>query len=288
MLDFITAHEPVIRLSAFAGMLGLMLALQSAFPRKALVGSALARWRTNGLIAIIDTLAVRLLGPLAAVVVAGWAAVNGVGVLNIIDLPAPLTIVLAIAALDLAIYAQHVATHKVALLWRFHQVHHADRDIDATTGVRFHPVEIVASMLYKVIVVSVLGPPVVAVILFEVLLNGSAVFNHANVKLPHWLDQALRLVIVTPDTHRVHHSVYRDETDSNYGFFLSVWDRLFGTYRAQPRDGHAAMTIGLPDYQDDRPQTLRWSMSVPFSARKKNTDQDAKLEINRRQPSIQG
>ena len=275
MIDFITSHEPAIRLTAFGGVLLAMLTLQHLFPRKQRVASALARWRTNGLLVVIDSIAVRLLGPFIAVVVAAWAGRHSIGLFALTPLPIWLEIILAIILLDMAIYAQHVASHKIPMLWRFHQVHHADRDIDATTGVRFHPVEIIISMLYKAALMVLIGPAVVAVIMFEVLLNGSAIFNHANVLLPKGLDRVLRRVIVTPDMHRVHHSVYRDETDSNYGFFLSVWDHVFKTWRAEPRDGHAAMVIGLPDHQDEAPTRLLWSLSVPFHKRHVHDDEPA-------------
>lgn len=268
MREFILQNEPIFRLSAFLGVMAVMVILQSLFPRKATVAMAPVRWRTNGLLVVIDSVLVRLLGPLAAVGVAAWADRHGIGLLALIEAPLWLEMVVAVIVLDLAIYAQHVATHYIPMLWRFHQVHHADRDIDATTGVRFHPAEIVVSMLYKGVVVLLLGPAVVAVILFEALLNGSAIFNHANVALPRWLDQVLRLVVVTPDTHRVHHSVHGAEANRNFGFFLSVWDRLFGTYQAQPRDGHAAMVIGLPAPASvragARPDTLGWSLLAPF------------------------
>ncbi|MEO1150658.1 MAG: sterol desaturase family protein [Pseudomonadota bacterium] len=267
-MDFILNNEPVIRLSAFLGVMVIMVILQSLFPRKQTVAPALDRWRTNGLLVVLDSVFVRLLGPLAAVGVAAFASQNGLGLLSLLQAPLWFEVLVAVVLLDLAIYAQHVATHHIPMLWRFHQVHHADRDIDATTSVRFHPVEIIVSMLYKGLIVVALGPAVVAVILFEALLNGSAIFNHANVALPRWLDQILRLLIVTPDTHRVHHSVHGSEANRNFGFFLSVWDRLFRTYQAQPRDGHDDMLIGLPGPAKTRataqPDALAWSLMAPF------------------------
>jgi sterol desaturase/sphingolipid hydroxylase (fatty acid hydroxylase superfamily) len=171
--------------------------------------------------------------------------------------------VLAILFLDFAIWLQHLITHKVPLFWRFHRVHHADRDFDVTTAVRFHPVEIVASMGVKIGLIYLMGPQAIAVLVFEVLLNGTALFNHANLRLPLWLDHVLRWVLVTPDMHRVHHSVIRAEHDSNYGFALSVWDRIFRTYRAQPAGGHDAMVVGL-EWQDEKPAKLGWSLWLPF------------------------
>ena len=167
--------------------------------------------------------------------------------------------------LDLVIYAQHVVFHHVPLLWRIHRVHHADRDIDASTALRFHPVEIILSMGIKIAVVMALGAPPAAVIAFEIILNGMAMFNHANLRLPGALDGLLRLAVVTPDMHRVHHSVHMRETNSNFGFNLSLWDRLFGTYRAAPEDGHDRMTIGLAEYQDDRPSQLGFALWLPFT-----------------------
>ena len=205
--------------------------------------------------------------PVLAVAMAEIAAARGWGLLNLVDLPLWLEFVIAVAVLDMLIYAQHVATHKTPILWRLHQVHHADRDIDVTTGARFHPVEIVLSMGYKLLCVIALGPSALAVFVFEVLLNASAMFNHANVRLPLSVDRVMRSVIVTPDMHRVHHSIVRNETDSNYGFFLSIWDRLFGTYIAQPRDGHDGMTIGLKEYQTPKPANLFWCLWLPFRGR---------------------
>ncbi|MEM7320774.1 MAG: sterol desaturase family protein, partial [Pseudomonadota bacterium] len=169
----------------------------------------------------------------------------------------------AILCLDFAIWLQHLVTHKVPVLWRLHRVHHADRDMDVTTAVRFHPVEIALSMGLKIGLVYGLGPSALAVLLFEILLNGTAMFSHANLAVPQWLDRVLRWVIVTPDMHRVHHSVKRSEHDSNYGFALSVWDRIFHTYQAQPAKGHDDMTVGL-NWQDDRPSRLGWSLALPF------------------------
>jgi sterol desaturase/sphingolipid hydroxylase (fatty acid hydroxylase superfamily) len=181
-----------------------------------------------------------------------------------VDWPDWIKILIALVMLDLAIWAQHLASHKIPVLWRLHQVHHADRDIDVTTAIRFHPVEIGLSMLWKMAVVIPLGASPLAVFLFEVILNGCAMFNHANIGLPRLLDWVLRLAIVTPDMHRVHHSVLRPEHDSNYGFNLSVWDRLFGTYTAQPKDGHLGMRIGLNPYQTTAPTHFGWSLWLPF------------------------
>ena len=266
-MTFLDQYESAIRIGVFAGVLIAMAALEAAFPRKDRALPRAHRWLTNGGFVVVDTLALRIVLPVLAVGMAEIAARKGWGLFNMVALPYWVEIALAFVILDLLIYAQHVASHKIPVLWRFHKVHHADRDIDATTGVRFHPVEIVFSMGYKLACVVVLGPAALAVFLFEVVLNAAALFNHANVRLPVGVDRALRRVIVTPDMHRVHHSVHRQETDSNYGFFLSVWDRAFRTYIAQPREGHDAMTIGLGEYQDEKPAHFVWSLWLPFRVR---------------------
>ena len=192
------------------------------------------------------------------------AARNGWGILALVDWPSWLEIALAVVVLDFAVWLQHVLSHRIDALWRLHQMHHADIDYDLTTGIRFHPVEIGLSMLYKVVWVLALGAPALAVVLFEIILNGCALFNHGNIRLPLWLDRILRIVIVTPDMHRVHHSVDRREHDTNFGFNLAVWDRLFGTYTAQPARGHEGMTIGLPPFQDDQPTRYFWCLTLPW------------------------
>lgn len=267
MPDWLPISEPMLRLGSFSLIFIMMAALELMVPRRQLTGHKGHRWGTNLGILIAATVTARLIGSISttllAVGAAAIAASQGWGLLNLIALPAGIEIIFAIMALDLAIWFQHVISHKVPFFWRMHRVHHADRDIDLTTALRFHPAEIVLSMLYKTVLVLALGPAVWAVILFEIILNGSAMFNHANVRLPLWLDQGLRKVIVTPDFHRVHHSVHRDEHDNNYGFFLSVWDQMFGTYTDQPRDGHDAMAIGLSPYQSDKPDQIFWSLKLP-------------------------
>ena len=259
-------NEGLLRLSIFLGLFALFALAESLAPRRARVQPRSSRWLTNWSFTILNTLTLRLLAiglPLLAVGAALDAQAQGWGLFNALGWPVWLEFVLAVLILDCAIWAQHLITHKIPLLWRLHRVHHADRDMDVTTAVRFHPVEIALSMLLKIGLVYLLGPAAMAVLVFEVLLNGTAMFNHANIRLPRWADQLLRLVLVTPDMHRVHHSVHRSEHDSNYGFALSIWDRMFGTYIAQPREGHDDMTVGL-DWQDDRPARLGWSLSLPF------------------------
>ncbi len=259
-------HEALIRLSVFAGLFALFAGLEAWAPRRIRTQPRKTRWVTNWAITIIDTVTLRALAlamPLLAVGAAVDAGANGWGLFNALSWPAWVEVLIAILILDLAIWAQHLVTHKIPLLWRFHRVHHADRDIDVTTAIRFHPVEIAFSMLLKIGLVYLMGSSALAVILFEIILNGTAMFNHANIRLPLPLDAALRRVLVTPDMHRVHHSVHRREHDSNYGFSLSIWDRMFGTYIAQPEAGHDDMTIGL-QWQDDRPSKLGWALSLPF------------------------
>ena len=263
-----TISEPVLRLGMFAAVFVVMAALEAVRPMRKQRSVRMWRWSTNLALAVTGSVLVRLLGLLAAPLVATGAAVlaarHGWGLFNLLDWPAALAFGLSLVALDFAIWLQHVASHKIPLFWRFHRMHHADIDIDLTTGIRFHPIEIAVSMLYKVVWVLVLGVPASAVLAFEVILNACAMFNHANVRLPPLVDRLLRLAVVTPDMHRVHHSVEPDEHDSNYGFNLSVWDKLFGTYRAEPRAGHLAMTIGLAPWQDEAPTRLWWSLVLPW------------------------
>jgi sterol desaturase/sphingolipid hydroxylase (fatty acid hydroxylase superfamily) len=250
--QFVLAHEPVIRLSFFLGVFVLVGIWEVLAPRRALTVSKSLRWASNLGLVVLNTVLVRLLFPVVAVGIAAFCAANGGGVLNHFHVPFWLAVPLAVMAMDFVIWLQHVMVHAVPALWRLHRVHHADLDYDLTTGSRFHPVEIVLSMLIKFATITVLGPPVVAVVIFEVLLNAAAMFNHGNVRLPAGLDRVLRWVIVTPDMHRVHHSVEIDETNSNFGFNLPWWDRLFGTYRAQPRAGQVVMTIGIHGHTDPR------------------------------------
>lgn len=268
MNEYIINNEGLIRLSVFGGVLVFMMILETVFPRKTRTQNRFLHIATNLGIVVLYTVLMRVIFIFisvgAAVGVAVLATKNGWGLLNIVDLPIWLHILISVILLDLAVYWQHVASHKIPMIWAFHKMHHADRDIDATTGIRFHPIEIVLSMAYKMLIVLLLGPQIVGVILFEVILNGSAMFNHANFRLPLWLDKVLRLLFVTPDMHRVHHSIIARETNSNYGFNLSIWDRVFGSYIDQPKEGHDNMTIGLPEYQTDKPSHLLWCLILPF------------------------
>ncbi|KPU84817.1 fatty acid hydroxylase [Marinosulfonomonas sp. PRT-SC04] len=263
-------NETLIRLGIFIGLFCILASVEALIPRRIRSESRRRRWTTNWALIILATTALRAMAyavpvvlPLLAVGAAYDAQRLGWGLLNHLDWPVGLEIFLTILVLDFAIWLQHLITHKIPLLWRFHRVHHADRDIDVSTAIRFHPVEIVLSMLLKIGLIYLLGPAGFAVILFEIILNSTAMFNHANIKLPLWLDSIVRLVLVTPDMHRVHHSDLRSEHDSNYGFSLSIWDRIFGTYIAQPKAGHEDMTIGL-QWQDDRPSNLAWILALPF------------------------
>ena len=264
--------EPTVRLSAFVIVLAVMAGLETVLPRRKRLLPRLTRSLTNVSMVAAGTLLARLIifgAGLLAVPVAGVAAAllaeqHGWGLLHWVSVPEWTSVVFVIVVLDFAIWFQHVATHRVPLLWRVHRVHHADRDLDATSGLRFHPVETALSMLYRIPWVLALGAPPVAVVLFEIILNAGAVFNHANVALPLWLDRLLRAVIVTPDMHRVHHSVHGHEHNANFGFSLSIWDRLFSTYTDQPSDGHAGMTIGLEEFQTAKPARLDWSLALPF------------------------
>lgn len=263
-MDTILAHEPVIRLSVFLGVFLVMAGLEAVFPRRVRAESRWLRWPNNLAVTALDTLLVRILFPTAAVGIALLGEPQRWGLIPWLDVPPWVGILLAIVALDLAIYLQHVMFHAVPALWRLHRMHHADLDFDVTTGARFHPVEIVLSLGIKLAVILALGAPAVAVLMFEVLLNATAMFNHANLKLPPAFDRALRGLIVTPDMHRVHHSIEAAETNSNFGFNLPWWDRLFGTYRDQPAAGHAAMTIGIAQFRSGRELWLDRMLTQPL------------------------
>ncbi|WP_298844976.1 sterol desaturase family protein [uncultured Roseobacter sp.] len=260
-------NEALIRLVVFLGLFTVLALLESLAPRRIRSQPRSRRWVTNWGVTIVNTLTLRALAfalPLLAVGAALDAEAQGWGLFNALALPLWLEVVICVLILDFAIWLQHLITHKVPLLWRLHRVHHADVDMDVTTAIRFHPVEIALSMLLKIGLVYLLGPAAVAVVLFEIILNGTAMFNHSNLRLPLWLDTIVRRVLVTPDMHRVHHSVYRAEHDSNYGFSLSIWDQMFGTYIPQPAEGHDDMQVGL-EWQDDRPSRFGWSMTLPFA-----------------------
>lgn len=264
MSDFLLEHEPAVRLAAFLGVFAVMAALETIAPRRPLDIPKAYRWANNIGLVVLNTVLLRLLIPLGAVGVAAWAADGQIGLFNAIDLPAWAEVLAAVIVLDFAIWGQHAVFHFVPVLWRLHRLHHADQDYDVTTGARFHPVEIFLSMGIKMTLVAALGAAPAAVVLFEVILSAMAMFNHANVRLPLGLDRALRTVLVTPDFHRVHHSAVRRETDSNFGFNLSVWDHMFATYIAQPTGGHGGMTVGLDSFRGVSEQRLDKMLVQPL------------------------
>ncbi len=268
MQQVILQNEPVIRLGFFLIVLALVALMEVIAPRRALTVSKLRRWTSNLAIVFLNSALVRLLFPMAAAGFAGFAAARGWGLFNQAGLPLWAAFLASVVLLDLAIYLQHVMFHAVPALWRVHRMHHADLDFDVTTGARFHPVEIALSMLIKFAVIAALGAPAAAVVVFEVLLNATAMFNHGNLRLPLALDRALRIFVVTPDMHRVHHSIEDHEVNSNFGFNLALWDRLLGTYRDQPDAGHEAMTLGIRDYRDPKLVTdLPGMLALPFLGR---------------------
>ena len=260
----ILSSSEILRLAAFAGVLLSMALWELRAPRRKQRLARTARWPSNIAVVVLDTLLVRLVFPIGAVALALLAEARGWGLFNALGLPAWVTVPVGVVVLDLAIYLQHVLFHAVPALWRFHRMHHADLEFDVTTGVRFHPIEILLSMAIKLVVVLALGTPALAVLSFEILLNATSLFNHGNVELPARFDRALRWVLVTPDMHRVHHSIVARETNSNYGFNLPWWDWVFGTYRAQPEAGHLGMTIGIEQFRNLREQRLDHMLTQPF------------------------
>jgi len=264
MSDFMLSNEPALRLAVFGLVLTCMLVWEWRSPRRPLGLPRWRRWPGNIGITILNTLLVRLLFPTAAVGFAQAWQQQGLGLLPWLGFPVLLQGLLAFVALDLLIYAQHVVFHRIPVLWRLHRMHHADTDLDVTSGARFHPIEILLSLLLKLAAVALLGAPPEAVMVFEVALNATSMFNHSNIRLPASLDGVLRRFLVTPDMHRVHHSVYPEETDRNFGFNLPWWDRLFGTYQTAPRDGHDAMRIGLAEFRDPAENRLDRLLVQPF------------------------
>jgi sterol desaturase/sphingolipid hydroxylase (fatty acid hydroxylase superfamily) len=259
-MSWIMSHESAVRLGFFAGVFVMMAMWEIAAPRRRLSASKGSRWLANLGILVVGTIVVRILFPAAAVGMALVASERGWGLLNNLGLAPAVSIVVSVLVLDLVIYLQHVMFHAVPALWRLHMVHHADVDFDCTTGLRL-------SMVIKLGAVALLGPPAVAVIIFEVVLNATSIFNHGNVRLPRAVDRVVRWILVTPDMHRVHHSVKSFETNSNFGFNLPWWDRLLGTYRDQPEDGHESMTIGLSQFQEKTRQGLLGLLALPFTGR---------------------
>ena len=263
--EWLINNEVTIRMGFFFGVFAIMAVWEILAPRRALTTSKLLRWTNNLGLVFLNSFVLRLLFPAAAVGVAIFTKQQGWGLLNYYHLPFTVSVILAVVIMDFVIYLQHVMVHAIPMLWRLHRVHHADLDYDVTTGARFHTLEIILSMLIKFAVILLLGPTTVAVIIFEVILNATAMFNHSNVKLPKSVDRILRLFLVTPDMHRVHHSVEDNETNSNFGFSLPWWDRLFGTYIDQPREGHENMTIGIHKFRDAKQvDRLPGMLMLPF------------------------
>ncbi len=263
MADSVLAHEPIVRGAIFLAVLLGMAVWELSAPRRRREIPRLLRWSNNIALVVIDTILLRVTFPVLAVGAAVLAEERGWGLFHALEVPVLLAGVLGFLALDLAIYLQHVLFHAVPVLWRLHRMHHADLEFDVSTGLRFHPVEILLSMGIKLCVVAALGPPALAVLVFEVVLNATSLFNHSNVRLGG-ADRIVRLFVVTPDMHRVHHSVRPSETNRNFGFNLPWWDRLFGTYTAQPRDGHEGMTIGLGEFRTRRDLWLDRMLLQPF------------------------
>jgi sterol desaturase/sphingolipid hydroxylase (fatty acid hydroxylase superfamily) len=258
------SNELIIRLVFFLSIFGLVAVWETMAPRRRRRLARWLRWPSNLGVVVLDTALVRLSFPISAVALALLCGQRGWGLLNSVELPRCAAIVVAVLVLDLAIYLQHVLFHAVPALWRLHRMHHADLDFDVTTGARFHPIEILASMVVKLAAVAALGAPAEAVLAFEILLNATSMFNHANIRMPAACDRVLRWIVVTPDMHRVHHSIVPQETNSNFGFNVPWWDRLFGTYRPQPAAGHEAMTIGIGQFRAPREQWLDRMLTQPF------------------------
>ena len=258
-------HEAKIRFSLFLGILTIMTLWEIVAPCRRLSAPKTMRWFSNVGLLVLGTTVLRALFPMATVGVAAIADEHQWGMFQSLQVPYWQTVVFSIILLDLTTYLQHTLFHALPVLWRMHKVHHVDLDFDVTTGLRFHPLELLLSMVGKLAVVLLLGPPVIAVLLFEVILNATSMFNHGNVSLPDQIDRYLRWFIVTPDMHRIHHSTITQETNSNYGFNLPWWDYILGTYRHRPSVSHTSMTIGLAEYQKDlRAEQLPWMLVLPF------------------------
>ncbi|KXF79717.1 sterol desaturase family protein [Enterovibrio coralii] len=274
MLEYIESKETVFRLLTFFSIFGMMALAEWLFPKRLLTVEKAKRWFNNISLMMLNTLALRLVFPVAAAGFAAWCSTKGIGIFNLVGIPLWLSVVLTIVALDGIIWFQHRLFHTVPTLWRLHAVHHADKDLDVTSGARFHTIEILLSMVIKFGAIALLGAPAVAVILFEVILSGMALFNHSNVAIPVSVDRWLRMVFVTPDMHRVHHSVHRHESDANFGFNLAIWDRLFHTYKESPDDGHYAMTIGIASHREDKQVVwLPGLLSLPFKIFRRTTNE---------------
>ncbi|MFQ5456775.1 MAG: sterol desaturase family protein [Nitrospirota bacterium] len=274
MNEFVMNNEISIRLSIFFIIFFLIAAWELITPRRRLIVSKMVRWYSNLGITFINSLLLRLLFPILGIGMAILAQERNWGLFNNFELSRRVVVVISVIVLDFAIYLQHIMFHAVPALWRLHRMHHTDMDFDVTTGSRFHPVEIILSMIIKLAAVVVLGPPSLAVLTFEVILNTTSMFNHGNIYIPAKIDHVLRWLIVTPDMHRVHHSIIHQETNSNFGFNLPWWDRLLGTYRDQPKSGHESMKIGIEAFREPKYLNLHWLLIQPF-LNNKNKDNDS-------------
>lgn len=266
MREFIFQYESVIRFGSFFGIFALLAIWEIASPKRKLLELRCFRWFSNIGLIVIANILIRFIVPTAAVGIALHAEQDQLGILNhhADSLPYAAHFIIAFILMDLAIYFQHVIFHALPMFWRFHRVHHSDLDCDITTGVRFHPFEIIISILFKFLIIISIGVPVLAVVIFEIILNATSMFTHSNIKIPTTVERIIRWLIVTPDMHRTHHSIDESETNSNFGFFISVWDRLFGTYIDKPKRGHIEMEIGLQDFREPKWQNLRWLIYLPF------------------------
>ena len=270
MKEFFFQYESYIRLSSFIGLYALLTLWEISSPKRKLEHARRLRWVSNFGLIIISSILVRFIFPTAAVGIALLVEQNHWGLLYYFELPYIIHFIAAFVLMDLSLYFQHVMFHALPLFWRFHRVHHTDLDFDITTGLRFHPFEMVISILIKFMTITALGVPVLAVVIFEITLNAASMFSHSNIKIHLAIEQMTRWFIVTPDMHRIHHSVSENEANSNFGFFISVWDRLFGTYTKEPKEGHAGMQIGLNNFREPKWQDLRWLIYLPFVSKIKH------------------
>lgn len=267
-MSFFGLSEPTIRLSVFLTVLIAMAIIELVHPRlerdEMRGAMKTERWFTNLSMVVLSSLCLRVIFPTAAVSAALWLESQNIGLFNLISVPPIIAGIICFVVLDFIVWLEHLVSHKWPILWRIHRMHHADNGFDVTTALRFHPLEIVLSMAWKILIIALLGAPAATVLVFEIVLNGMAMFNHSNIKLPQFIDRFIRPIFVTPDMHRVHHSTDHVETDSNYGFNFSFWDRLFSTYNAQPKLGHEKMEIGLNEFRGRQSSKLLWTLMLPF------------------------
>lgn len=277
MKEVFFEYESYIRLGSFLAIFALLTIWEISSPKRKLLQLRYFRWFCNIGLITISSILVRFIIPTAAVGIALHVEQEQLGFLNLYELPFIVKFILAFVLMDLAIYFQHVMFHALPLFWRFHRVHHSDLDCDITTGLRFHPFEMIISIIFKFLIITSIGAPVLAVVFFEIILNAASMFTHSNIKIPSVIESMVRWFIVTPDMHRIHHSIKENETNSNFGFFISIWDRLLGTYIHEPAQGHVNMQIGLRKFREPKWQNLRWLIYLPF------VDKISGYSINKRQ-----